>query len=138
MGWLEGYQIRPWPRSQDNVPLFPLPALTMSCCWDLAVSPAAAPPLPCPRFLGSWALGRGCPTPASPVLSGSRQAGQLAVAFPCLWGDEKPSLELMELVVDSAERGSGPARLLASGAVLGKPPGFSEVRTSVLTSRHEC
>ena len=36
------------------------------------------------------------------------------MAFPCLWGDEKPSLELMELVVDSAERGSGPARLLAS------------------------
>lgn len=92
MGWLEGYQIR--PGSQDNVPLFPLPALTMVCCWGLAISPAPAPPAPVasPCFPGP---GTDCTTPASPLASssltwseGSQRANQLTVAPEgCQWGD---------------------------------------------------
>lgn len=68
MGWLEGYQIRPRPWSQDNVPLFPLPALTMDCCWGLAISPAPAPPMPVasPCFPGP---GHRLSDPASPLVS---------------------------------------------------------------------
>lgn len=60
MGWLEGYQIRPWPRSWDNVPLFLLSGphnelLLMTGCISSSSSARAR----LPRFLGSWAL---CPS----------------------------------------------------------------------------
>lgn len=133
MGWLENYQIRLWLRSWDKVPLFLLPGLTMSCCWGLAVSPAAAlpVPVPCPCFLGSWALGKGCPSPASTPSSsswtwhewvpGSRSAGRGSLPA------RGTSLILMELVLGSAERGSNPTWPLATRAILGKPPGLCEV-----------
>lgn len=36
------------------------------------------------------------------------------MVFFCLWGDEKSSFELMELVVDFVERGLGFVRLFVS------------------------
>lgn len=93
MGWLEGYQIRLWPRSQDNVPLFlpPPPTLTVGCSWCLAISPTAAPPVPvaCPHFPGSWALGAAAqpqPTPRlfHPTWSEAGHGEQVSWLWPCV------------------------------------------------------
>lgn len=87
-------------------------ALTMSCCWRLAVSPMAAPPVPvpCPHFLG-----KGCPTLASPPGSStwtqnewvmvSRSAGHGLWLLSHLWGDGKVVEALIELALDSAKWG---------------------------------
>lgn len=133
MGWLESYQIRLWLRSWDKVPLCLCPRLTMSCCWGLAVSPAAAlpVPVPCPRFLGSWALGRGCLCPASTPSSSSWTWNEWVPVSRSAGRGSLPargtSLMVMELVSGSAEWGSNPTWPLATHAILGKRPGLSEV-----------
>lgn len=74
VGWLEGYQIRLWPRSWDNVPLFLLPAphnellLGPGCISGSSSAPARARGVP--TFPGL--LGKGCPAPASPSGSSSQ------------------------------------------------------------------
>lgn len=88
-------------------------ALTMSCCWGLAVSPAVAPPVPVP-VLGPRFLGRGCPTLTSPPGSClwtwnewvmvSKSAGHGPRWLSCLWGDGRLKEARMELALDSAER----------------------------------
>lgn len=89
-----------------------------------------------PTFPGLLGPGRRCPTPANPAAlppdlerSGSRRAGQLAVALRGrLWAEGKARLARTALGLESAERGSSPPWPLAACAILGTTPGLSEVR----------
>lgn len=96
MGWLEGCQIRLWPWSWDNVPLFLLPGLhnelllRPGCISSSSSAPARARGVP--TFPGL--LGKGFPSPASLSSSSCQTWNEwvpvsraVGLSLPVAWGE---------------------------------------------------
>lgn len=131
MGWLEGYQIRLWPRSRDNVLLFLLPGPHNELLLGLGYISSGGPTR---ARAGPTFPGQGPSHPRQPPwlfwtwnewVMVSRAAGRGLWQLSRLWGGGKLMEARMELALDSAERGSHLPRLRATHAVSGEPPGPS-------------